>query len=64
MEFNFRISGEDFAFTLVKDVNGNLTSFTATNDATIYNCEIQVTSSTNPQEVKCCTPSGCVEGPC
>ena len=62
---NFTISGEDFTFTLLVDLEGNLTSFTATKDSTNYDCEIQVTSTGGlTQQVFCCNPSGCTSGPC
>lgn len=62
---NFTISGEDFTFELETDVNGVLTSFTATEDSTIFDCLILMKSqSLVPMQLFCCTPSGCTSGPC
>lgn len=64
----FTISGEDFTFNLEIDTNGQLTSFTATKGnnlaPTTYDCSIQVENESNPSEIFCCTPNGCVAGPC
>ena len=61
---NFTISGEDFDFTLEVDGSGNLTAFTATKDATTYDCTIQLTSRTPEADRICCGPSGCMSGSC
>lgn len=61
----FTISGENFTFNLEINSNGQLTSFTATKgNNTTYDCSIQVENESNPLEIFCCTPSGCVAGPC
>ena len=62
---NFTISGEDFTFTLLVDLNGNLTSFTAEKDSASYDCSIQVAASgALMPETFCCTPAGCTSGSC
>lgn len=59
----FTISGEPYVFTLVID-NGVLTSFTAADETTTYQCFIQLQVQGAAEPIVCCTPAGCTSGPC
>ena len=59
----FTISGEPFLFTLVVD-DGVLTSFTATDNGTTFDCFIQLEAQGLVEGMFCCTPTGCTSGGC
>lgn len=52
-----------FTFNLELDENGRLTELTASNGESVYDCQIQLTSRSDPDDVACCTTT-CSAGPC
>ena len=61
---NFTIAGEEFAFTISVDGEGQLTGFTATREGLTYDCLIQVTSQGAERIIECCGANGCMAGGC
>jgi len=60
----FTIANSGFTFDLQVNGENQLTSFTATREGVSYVCYIQLESQGEVAQLVCCTPQGCVEGPC
>jgi hypothetical protein len=60
----FTIANSGFVFDLQLNEQNQLATFTATREGSSYLCYIQLERQDEVAELVCCTPQGCVEGPC
>jgi hypothetical protein len=60
----FTIANSGFVFDLQLSGQNQLATFTATREGESYVCYIQLESQGEVEQMFCCTPQGCVEGPC
>jgi hypothetical protein len=64
-KFKIISEGTEFNFTVETDDNNNLKELTATDGTVNYKCKLLLMPQpSSAGEAKCCTPDGCMSGPC